>query len=664
MKKLFCLIILTFSCLFLVSKGFAQCQGNVYITSLTWQTANSVQSYSSTELDYCSGLYYDPVVSGSLIEGYGNGYAVLGQGYTQGFADSVPARLDFGYAAPINNLSYATNGDHYVIAYYQVYVPFWNDYYWYDPWSLGFSGDPGWGFYAPDYFGYWSYVSYWVSTPQYVGNTSHAITYTGQTQCLPGQQFTSTGQPCSSIPQCQPGQQFTTTGELCPNYQPPPDPPAQPNVTVHVANNPLRPKGTSGTRNSSVFTCITGVQNPVGLPVKLELVLDTSNPLYDGGHKASYHTGSRPLGTLGKSVGVTGQDGCYSTTYSPPHISGVFQLKSTISGITNYTHLGVWFPDLLQLHSGDNYTLIGSTASHPDNHYATWQARDGLIQIANDYAAEFYGGAPPENQKIAYNDISLILGGKFDLSANWSNAGSHAEHREGINCDTRSNNIPAPRHNRLMQIFRNRGSTRTNDERHTAAPHWHLRFEFNFATVQNPASQMQNGIEQNFRAFMEYNDVPHTPSSLTTDIGDAILGRQVTQEEFETWYPLLTNAKVQGSNVFLQEVQTFERQLFNSPEYRGRSRTDEEFIQDVFASHLFREPTSSELTHWLGILSSFGQPAPTPFPNPYDPPNPERERGYTNNPQNQALQRQQFLNTFQNLPDFINLIAGVIDDTY
>ena len=113
MKKLLCSSIFIFCSLFLVSTIFAQCQGNVYTTSLTWQTANSVQSFTSTELDYCAGIYYDPVVSNSpRITGRdGTDWARIHWGM-----DSAPAKLDFGYAA-INNHR-IPSGDHYLIAYY------------------------------------------------------------------------------------------------------------------------------------------------------------------------------------------------------------------------------------------------------------------------------------------------------------------------------------------------------------------------------------------------------------------------------------------------------------------------------------------------------------------------------------------------------------------
>ena len=693
MKPLIFLGIFIFCSLLFVSTANAQCQGNVYIVSLTEQTGNSVGSYTETELDYCAGLYYDPAVSGNLIEGYGTGNALIGQGYTQGTGSSNPARLDFLYAAPINNLSYTTSGEHYLIAYYLVYVPVWNDYYWYDPWSLGFGfGEIGGGneiYQAPDYSGYWSYITYWVSSQQYVGSTSHTIAYTGQTQCLPGQQFTTTGQPCASIPECQTGQQFTTTGEQCPNYVPPPEPPAQPVVTVHVFNQPLYPAGIkSKSKNTNAATCITGVPDIAGRTVVLQLINDSSQ--IDGaGHVEAYHTGPRPLGTLGKTTGITRADGCFVTTYSPPAISGKFKLKATISGITNETEVWVGVSGLSRLTAGENYRLYGGgpedcnapfpdctndakyskyAKPHPSNHWAVTEAIPGLVKIANDYKAQFYGSYIPPDKMVHYNDISLILGGKFDLprkgmaQPDWLNGTAtknypHSEHREGRTIDTRVNNIPDDWEEAFIQICR-ANNFGINDERSGDAPHLHLDWgNPNRRTGGRRSSLMQNGIDQN---AAEFESAGQTPSTLVSSIGEAIFERQITQQEYESWYLQLSNAKAQGLSTFLQEVKTFEKQLFASQEYIARQRTNEQFVQDVFVSHLFRDPTDEELVYWIEYLGSLGgnQEIVT---NPTET-NPERTR--TTTPMSKQQRRQIFLNNFQTLPDFVNVVGSVGDDAY
>ena len=122
----------------------------------------------------------------------------------------------------------------------------------------------------------------------------------------------------------------------------------------------------------------------------------------------------------------------------------------------------------------------------------------------------------------------------------------------------------------------------------------------------------------------------------------------------------MSNAKTQGQNVFLQEVKTFEKQLFASQEYIARQRTNEQFVQDVFVSHLFREPTTQELSYWVGHLMNIQGNQPI---DPTDP-EPTRPVGRTSIPLTQAQRRQRFLDDFEALPAFVNTVANIGDDAY
>lgn len=128
------------------------------------------------------------------------GGALIGDGYTEGVADWIPAAIYFDYLNPVNGLSYTTSGQHYLIAYYEVYVPVLGGYYWYDPLQLGFSDGFSDPFVIEDYYGEYTYVSYWISVPIYAGSTWATLTFQGQTQCPPGTPFTPTGVPCTNEP--------------------------------------------------------------------------------------------------------------------------------------------------------------------------------------------------------------------------------------------------------------------------------------------------------------------------------------------------------------------------------------------------------------------------------------------------------------------------------
>lgn len=314
-----------------------------------------------------------------------------------------------------------------------------------------------------------------------------------------------------------------------------------------------------------------------------------------GGHIDSLHSPTqRPLGKLLKKVGRTGTNGCFSTTYTPSHISGYVGINGQVMSLQGGVNLLTRVDGLFDLGDGENFNLTGNKPWHPQNHFGTGPANSGLRQIAEDYRAAYYGTGPmPESAKLMYNDTSLDFGGKFEIGKNWLNSGAHGEHRAGINNDTRycgtdDGSVPAERHNNLMQIFINRGSTGTLDERRTKSPHWHLRFLFGAA----------NAIGE------------RTPHSFTEDVFGAALKRESNQSEYENWTARIADAKTQGEAELLAEVKALEREVFLSPEYLSSARAesgggDEQLIDDVFWAHLFREATEEELDYWQAYLLSY-----------------------------------------------------------
>ncbi|MCB1024718.1 MAG: hypothetical protein KDB79_10030 [Acidobacteria bacterium] len=676
MRKLAVLTILLFSFLGLVETANAQCEGHVYITSLSLQSENSVQGFTSTELDYCAGLYYDPANNGSFVENYGSGSAILRTGYTQGYGDSVPAELNFFSLAPVNNGSYTTNGNHYVVAYYQVYVPVYYGYYWYDPFGFGFSEGAGGSdvYYSPDDYGYWGYATYWMESPQYVGTTSDTVTYTGQTLCLPGQQFTSSGQACSSLPGCESGLAFSNTGEICPGYVPPVEAPNSVAVAVVFDDDILPPKKTTGYHTARVSACISTPGYQQGLPVAMFLeAIDE-----DTGHDKNFHTGTRPLGTLRESKGATDSNGCFTTIYYPPYFSGKIRARAIISGVSGEAVAWVLVENLARLEKGDNYRLNGSGSAvdcdapectaaymsnplrraHPSNHWVKIDAIPALVSIANDYKRAFYGsGYIPPAEMITYNDASLRWGGKFDLGRKWLNTGAHLEHREGTNVDTKTLNIPTYRQDALLQILR-QNNFGFNDERRSSAPHLHIRW--NDLRETGASNVLENGIDTGANSNA---GVSVTTSELLGNAVETAFDRPISQGDFESWYPPLSGARSQGANAFLQEVKTLFRQFFASQEYVLRSRTDAEFISDVFASHLFREPTDQEISHWTTYLYDLGGGAAAGLNDPgVEPANPKTRIGSPSLGFSQEQKRQMFLNYFQTLPQFILKTEQIVND--
>ncbi|MFL6208762.1 MAG: hypothetical protein ACJ74W_07915 [Pyrinomonadaceae bacterium] len=249
-------------------------------------------------------------------------------------------------------------------------------------------------------------------------------------------------------------------------------------VDLDISPGEIRPSGTGGTNTATVTVTIS---NPSGHSIANQAINLTlaPDPQGSGGHVQHAVGVARPLGTLAHSQGMTNAEGVFSTTYTAPIFGGLVIIRASVRDLNTDASVLVRIENLSSLGAGANYTLIGATATHPDNHYGTATALNNLPLIANDYKAQFYPDvAIPDADKLNYNDMSLIYGGKFDIDGNWSQDNErHAEHRLGINCDVRSNNIPLNRWGALTDIFRQKGSPNYLDETGTNAPHWHLRFQ-------------------------------------------------------------------------------------------------------------------------------------------------------------------------------------------
>jgi hypothetical protein len=378
------------------------------------------------------------------------------------------------------------------------------------------------------------------------------------------------------------------------------------NATITTSTTNVRPAETTNSSTAQISVCLEPALS--NKRVTLSVV---KRPQYidEGGHVETSHDGTRPLGKLTNTSGTTGGNGCFSTTYTPSHIAGTVGVNGSVLGFSGGVDILVGFTEFVSLPEGTNYVRIGESTPHPKNNWGKQAAIDGLIQIANKYKSRYYGRSPiPEDKKLRYNDTSLPYGGKFDLAHSWSSTGSHAEHREGINTDVRCcadpGSVPTERWEELNLIFFNNGSTRTNDETQTSAPHWHLRFEFGSSNKSEASSFLTEGLENNPSKVMEINEVGRTPHDFIEGVYWAVLGRESDQKEYEKWLTRITEAKSSGNKQLLLEAESLVDKLFNSEEYWARQRTNEEFTQDVFWAHLFRNPSKGELSHWLGYTDN------------------------------------------------------------
>ena len=125
---------------------------------------------------------------------------------------------------------------------------------------------------------------------------------------------------------------------------------------------------------------------------------------------------------------------------------------------------------------GSDWVLIGATDSHPLNHYGRYSTIGAIKAVASQYHAEY-----PDYDVIAINDISLPLGGIFDLNRNWR--GPHYQHSRGkavdIHGNERPNSVPriASVQARLMQICRIHGASIVlHESRGTYNEHFHCEW--------------------------------------------------------------------------------------------------------------------------------------------------------------------------------------------
>lgn len=119
---------------------------------------------------------------------------------------------------------------------------------------------------------------------------------------------------------------------------------------------------------------------------------------------------------------------------------------------------------LALLSAGSGYALIGATAKHGTNHYATSAALSAIPLIASEYHAAF-----PKDQDLLVNDISLRYGGLFDIGGDW--AAPHITHRFGSQVDLQKSTIPADHQAKFEELAAKHGARILIE-----GTHYHLDF--------------------------------------------------------------------------------------------------------------------------------------------------------------------------------------------
>jgi len=164
-----------------------------------------------------------------------------------------------------------------------------------------------------------------------------------------------------------------------------------------------------------------------------------------GGHD---HTANRPSGyflngrndTLRTQEFETGRD-TIRTRYQPSMFGGKEAILASLvlfpPAITGADTVVVRVPGLVPFEGIGNYSLTGSISPHSNNHYfCSRRAVDSLINAANEFANVDWN----TTGEMRLNDMSLNLGGGFDLKSRWKedislDGRGHKLHRLGKSVD-------------------------------------------------------------------------------------------------------------------------------------------------------------------------------------------------------------------------------------
>jgi hypothetical protein len=250
--------------------------------------------------------------------------------------------------------------------------------------------------------------------------------------------------------------------------QPSQSSPAAAQSTQSTTDFTMRPSVTSSTLGAGVQTlpltvfCINLLTGQIINNCNVNLTAKPES--FSGGH--DHDDSNRPKGSFQPSSGNTGTSGL-PTTYTAPEVSGI--IDATITGtapdgtalVPTTATIGVEIDGLVALGTGTNYDLVGSTSLHSDNHYGTPSLNGSLVNLADSY-----GGVFP-NERLAYNDMSLVTGGLFDYQGTWSKP--HVSHRFGVDADMRL--VPVAERRRVRQLIYASGFSKIIVE----GNHWHLR---------------------------------------------------------------------------------------------------------------------------------------------------------------------------------------------
>lgn len=158
-----------------------------------------------------------------------------------------------------------------------------------------------------------------------------------------------------------------------------------------------------------------------------------------GGHDHTAQPSLDRVSSLGSYSGTTDAEGKWTTTLTAGDISSVLTYKASTSNLlgkpaeSGEAHVTTGFVGLIDPGDGTldvDIRYTGATTQHGSNHYASHELHEMVRTMATYYNIM---ASDPKKGSVGINDMSLQLGGIFDISGGWSTP--HSRHRIGTDSD-------------------------------------------------------------------------------------------------------------------------------------------------------------------------------------------------------------------------------------
>jgi hypothetical protein len=153
-----------------------------------------------------------------------------------------------------------------------------------------------------------------------------------------------------------------------------------------------------------------------GVPAPgLQVHLTATQADDEGGHVSTAHTPLRPAGGFLTPVGTTDANGKARFVYVRSEFAGRVVVKATLpdhpEAETDEESLNLGYSTFTELPASETYERVGIRAAHPMAHFATAPMVQRLVQLADSMFAR--------GVRVGINDMSLPLGGRFDIGGRW-----------------------------------------------------------------------------------------------------------------------------------------------------------------------------------------------------------------------------------------------------